>query len=103
MEFTQDEPNGVLRISGALDVSAAQELRDALADFLKRHSGMALDLSAAGGCDISALQLLYAARLSAGRAGAPFRIVEIPTVVREAAAAVGLPPEVLQGGDSHGI
>ncbi len=91
MRISQPEPGGVWKIAGDLDIGAAEALRQALLDALQRNSSVTIDLTGVETCDTAALQLLYAARLSARQARRSFRVAGMSAAVLEAGAALGLP------------
>ncbi len=90
MRISQPEPGNVLRITGNLDIGAAEPLHHALREALTLEPSVTLDLSEVGACDTAALQLLYAARRSAWQCHKSFRIKAMSPAVREAGEALGL-------------
>ncbi len=89
MQFRADS-SGTFRITGKLDISVAEALKQALTDCLEQHPAIALDLSGVEECGTAALQLLYSARSSAALARKPFRITGVSPAVEKASAALGL-------------
>lgn len=95
MNLSNDSISGELKISGTLDIDAANALREALLDcFLHQpevaaHS-LQVDLSGVDTCDAAALQVLLAARKDASAAGTAFRVNAPSQAVTETAAALGL-------------
>lgn len=84
----QDETRYVIRLEGDLDVAGAKELRRVLIEGIASSKRVEVDLARATGLDITALQLLWAAKGEAQKAGisaifggTPEQIVR---VVREA-------------------
>lgn len=67
MDIVTEGP--VLVLTGAFDVRSTWEVRQALHVQLARHSEVVVDLSAVDSADISALRVLAAASLQAGRLG----------------------------------
>jgi anti-anti-sigma factor len=90
VQITKDESGSVLKIQGTLDISIAEEFRKALCDFLGGAPSPTLDLSGVDACDTAALQLLYAARITAERSGKPLQFVGWSGAVANTAAALGL-------------
>lgn len=86
-------PNGALKLGGALDIYAAEELRSKLLEALDSSTPLSIDLSGVDACDITAFQLLCAARKSASECGRPFEIVAISKAFDEARSALGLSAE----------
>jgi anti-anti-sigma regulatory factor len=90
MQIIEDMQEHVVRISGALHVSEAAELRQALADWLPKQQILRLDLSAVGACDAASLQLLCSVRNSARLANKPFSVLGVSPAVADADRALGL-------------
>jgi anti-anti-sigma factor len=89
MILNKDEVSG-LRISGTLDIDAADSLRDALLDCFLHQTEIIVDLGGVDGCDASALQVLLAARGDAASAGKAFRFNGVSNAVSGMAAALGI-------------
>ena len=92
------QTDGAIKVSGALDLGAAEELRCALAVAIGLGGSVALDLSEAVACDTACLQLLYSAQRAALAARADFGITACSPAVARAALAVGLRIEDLVDG-----
>jgi anti-anti-sigma factor len=90
MRITQDELQGILKISGALDIGNADALREALSEGLRRYPEFKLDLSAIDSCDTACLQLLWSARQSALRQGNTWQVGAWSPAMEAAGAAIGL-------------
>jgi len=90
MQIIEDTQQQILSVSGALHVSEAGELRDALSTWLRNEQALKLDLSAVQACDAASLQLLCALRKSAGLANKPFSLVAASAAVAECDSALGL-------------
>jgi len=80
----------MMSIAGALEIGAAEELRNALRDFLDRAQRPSLDLSQVDGVDAAALQVLCSARKTADRSGKHLEIAAISAAVRTTSEALGL-------------
>ena len=80
----------VLKVSGALSVAAAEDLRCRWLDWLGRGSGLVLDLSEVSSCDTAGVQMLLAARKSARHAGKPFRIAAQSDAVTKTCIELGI-------------
>lgn len=78
-----------LAIGGALTIAHAAELRLALLEALEETDELHLDLSGATEMDLTALQLLWAARKSAARLGKSVLWGGSSEVCRRVAAASG--------------
>jgi len=101
-ELTTESSNGILKVSGSLDISTAGELCDSLRDWLGRQPELNLDLSEVDWCDAAVLQVLCAARRIASQLQRPFHVVSWSTAVLETSAALGLPLEELAAQESTG-
>jgi anti-anti-sigma factor len=89
MTLNKDEVTGVLKISGPLDIDAADSLREALLDGFQRQPDVAADLSGVDMCDAAAVQVLLAAHGNLAYSGKAFRIVAASEAVTVTAAALG--------------
>jgi anti-anti-sigma factor len=89
MTLNGNEVTGVLKISGTLDIDAANSLREALLDCFVQQHDIAADLSDVDGCDAAGLQVLLAGRKDAVLVGKAFRIIAASSAVMETAAALG--------------
>ncbi len=90
MTLTSDKLSGVLKISGTLDIDAANPLREALLESFLRQAELVADLSEVDNCDSSALQVLLASKRHAASTGKTFRIIAPSSAVTEMMAALGL-------------
>jgi anti-anti-sigma factor len=89
MTLSKDEATGGLKISGLLDIDAADSLREALLDCFRSQSVVTADLSGVDMCDAAALQVLLAGRENAVSAGKAFRVVATSDAITVTAAALG--------------
>jgi anti-anti-sigma factor len=84
------ESAGVLRLEGTADIASAAELKQALLQ-LRPAAGMRVEIAAGTEMDLTAMQLLMAAKRAARSAGAVFDVIcEQPEAVRAALAEAGL-------------
>jgi anti-anti-sigma factor len=90
MQIREDKQKHILGISGALHLSEAAELRQALADWLEREPVLQLDLSEVNACDAASMQLLCSLRHSACLANKQLCVVAVSRAVAEADEALGL-------------
>jgi len=93
VNLKNDSNTGELKISGTLDIDAANSLREALLECLLLRPAVTppvieVDLSEVNGCDAAALQVLLAGRRDAAAAGKAFR-VHASLAVTATAAALG--------------
>jgi anti-anti-sigma factor len=86
--LSESEKSASLKISGALDLDAAEALHEALAR--RAHVALTLDLAEASECDLTALQIFVAAVRSARENQTSFSIASHSEAVEAACAAVGL-------------
>jgi anti-anti-sigma regulatory factor len=98
MQIAEADSGRVLKLSGALRINVADEIRVALLDFVCTASRPVVDLSEVTECDAAGLQLLISASRTAERSATPYELVNVPGAVREAAAALGLPITALLPG-----
>lgn len=85
----------VLPVDGALTVAAAEAWRIRISDALAPAAALAVDLAGAAEVDVFGLQLLCAARRSAGAQGKAFRVLHAGPAVQRACAAAGFAPASL--------
>ncbi|HLJ46065.1 MAG TPA: STAS domain-containing protein [Bryobacteraceae bacterium] len=90
MQITKGENGCSLTLEGALDISGAEELRQALCDLLDGSSSAVVELSALGDCDTAVLQLLLAARRTAVRLNKTLRFASWGGAVADVSTAIGL-------------
>jgi anti-anti-sigma regulatory factor len=103
MHIEQDGLQGILKVSGALDIADSDDLRHALAEYLKRAAEPRLDCSGIEACGAAFLQLVWSARCSAQRLGKPWRIVAVSGAMEAAGAAIGLPVAQLSAAAPAGV
>lgn len=90
MQIVKDQSGRVLKLTGALGIGEAEELRNALRDFVGEASAPIVDLAEVDACDTAALQLLYSARKTADRSGKQFEFVGASAAIRDIGATLGL-------------
>lgn len=95
MQIAKDPTSGLLKITGTLHVSEADDLRRALCEHLAQEAALHLDLSAVDACDTASLQLFYAARNTAIRRNKGFRVVTFSEAIVDTGKALGIPLELL--------
>lgn len=95
MQTYRDPASGLLKISGSLHVSDADELCHGLRDQLAERAEVILDLSEVDSCDTACLQLFYAARNSALRQQKPFRVTALSSAIVDTGKVLGMPLELL--------
>jgi len=91
-----------LSIQGTLDITAAEELRRTLSDFLAGGPSPVVDLSAVSDCDTAGFQLLCSACKTARNSGKPLRLRGVSGAIRDAGRALGLSMEELAEGCVRG-
>jgi anti-anti-sigma regulatory factor len=72
--------SSVLRLAGAIDIDSAAELRAALLEALKGSREIQISTDGVSEADVTALQLLWAARRAAGEAGVDFSLSRAPAI-----------------------
>ena len=90
MTLTKDGTTGALKISGALDIDAADPLREALLECFLHQPEVVADLSEVDACDAAALQVLLAGHRDAASLGKAFHLIAASSCVVETATALGL-------------
>ncbi len=95
MAFTREVNDGVAVVTfdGGLTVYDAAAIRDELAECLDAHAGLTLDLTGVSECDVTGVQLLLSAGLTAGLEKKTFAIQGAGVGLTEVARGLGLDPE----------
>lgn len=87
----------LLRLEGVIDISVAAELKAALIEALQSGNAVRIAAASVTDLDVTAYQLLWAARQQARQAGAAFTLdAEIPEPVRMTLAEMGFNSGALQ-------
>lgn len=89
------EGSNTLKLSGALDIYSAGDLRDLLRQELQARSELTLDLSQVDACDAAGLQIFCSAARTAEEAGKKFRIVHPSAAASHVSDGIGLSVEEL--------
>lgn len=88
--FDDSATGGVLRLKGEIDVTGAAELKRVLIEAISSGKEVQLDLAQASDLDVTAVQLLWAARREAERAGASFGVAgDVPGNIGRALCEAG--------------
>jgi len=90
MQIAKADSGRILKLSGALQIDGADELRAALLDFVGAASRPVVDLSDVTECDTAGWQLLISASRTAERSAKTVELVGLSAAVREAGAVLGL-------------
>jgi anti-anti-sigma factor len=90
VQITKDESGQTLSIKGALDIGAAEVLRQTLHDFIGESSSPILELSEIEFCDTAAVQVLSSAQITAERLHKPLTFGALSPAVANTCAALGL-------------
>jgi anti-sigma B factor antagonist len=95
MPFETEETQGKIRlkIQGSLSIYEAVALREELLDRIAGETDLELDLGGVTECDTAGLQLLCAARKTAGKRDKHLRVVGAPQTVLDTLRSAGLGPE----------
>ncbi|MFO1498356.1 MAG: STAS domain-containing protein [Verrucomicrobiota bacterium] len=91
MSIAIDEQNETLRLTGDLDIYAADQVRTSLIERLASGGGLVLDLAQVASCDATGLQVLCALQKTATENGRRVRLEQLPDAVRECCAGLGVP------------
>lgn len=87
----ESENTSLVRLEGAIDISSAAEMKSVLLNALASNKEVRLTLEGAIGMDISALQVLYAAKRDAAKAGILFALEgSVPDEISAAMTNAGL-------------
>jgi anti-anti-sigma factor len=88
--FEDSATRCVLRLEGEIDVSCSAELKRVLIEAISSGKEVELDLAQASDLDVTAVQLLWAARREAEKAGASFAVAgDVPTNIGRAVGEAG--------------
>jgi anti-anti-sigma factor len=79
-----------LKIEGSMSIYEAAALREACMECFKNCEAMEVDLSGVSECDITGVQLLYSARMTAEATEKIFEITAVSPAVIETMVASGL-------------
>jgi anti-sigma B factor antagonist len=87
----QDAESKMIRLDGAIDIGRAAELKQALLEALAHGGELHVALDGATDMDVTAMQLLWAARRASQEAGAPFEMASgMPAPIAAALADAGI-------------
>lgn len=88
--FDDSATRCVLRLEGEIDVTCSAELKRVLIEAISSGKEVQLDLAQASDLDVTAVQLLWAARREAEKAGASFAIAgDVPGNIGRAVCEAG--------------
>lgn len=93
IHLPQLDEAGPIKIAGAIDIYDSNILRDTLQHLFESRTEILLDLSDVESCDVSAVQLLYAAYKSAQKLDRSFSIIGISQPVLGTLTLLGLSAE----------
>ena len=96
MSFVKEVKEGktFLTIEGSLTIYEAAAVREAWLECFEACESMAIDLSGVTDCDITGIQLLYAARMTAEATKKAFKITAVSPAITETLTAAGLSSEI---------
>jgi anti-anti-sigma factor len=93
IRLNESEDASRLELDGVMDISSAAELKAALVQAIAARKGIRVSAEAVTGMDVTAYQLLWAARREAMRSGLQFALTgPIAEAVRGTMAEMGLDP-----------
>ncbi|MGJ5813187.1 STAS domain-containing protein [Paludibaculum fermentans] len=90
MEILQAGSGWQWKISGAIEITDADALHDALCGMVGGHSVVEVDLSEVSHCDSTSVQLFYSAVKTATRLGGRLRLSAPSPSVSECCESLGL-------------
>jgi anti-anti-sigma regulatory factor len=80
----------VVRLEGDIDVTCSTELKRTLIEAISSGKEVQIDLAQAGDLDVTAIQLLWAAKREAEKAALPFVVsAEVPENIHRAVCEAG--------------
>ena len=92
MSFSLNQADDSSRISleGAIDIASAEELKEAILEALKARKEICVSVEKAADFDVTAVQLLWAAKREAKRLGVGITFEGLPSeAIQDALANVG--------------
>lgn len=91
IDLEQSEESSIIRLNGTIDIAMAGELRKSLLQALTGGKAVLLSLDEVTDLDVTAVQLLWAARLDAKESGVGFTVIDsVPEPVISALECAGL-------------
>jgi len=91
LQLQEFRNRSVIQLEDSITLNCASELRDLLLQVLNSKNQIEIDVSRVTEFDLSALQILYAARLAANQTGAGLSTASpVPEVVRAAIQESGI-------------
>jgi len=97
MDISTRPDTGAVRLSGALGVYQAEELRKALLDVLAKGTDLVLDLAQVASCDTAGAQILWSLRRAATEAGKTIRFERASPPLLATWNRLGLPADCFPG------
>ena len=89
MNIARQQGSGLLAVSGTLDITTADALRDALLEGFSNNAEVDVDLAGIERCDTAGLQVLLAGGRNGRHLGKPLRLHSISASIAEVAVALG--------------
>lgn len=86
----ETDESSLIHLEGAIDIGAAAELKAALIEARKTGKGTVVTLGALSELDVTAFQLLWAAKREAKQAGLRFGLAPLPACIQASLAEMGL-------------
>jgi anti-anti-sigma regulatory factor len=96
-QLSQTSDSSLIQIDGAVDIASAADLKAALLEAIKQGKEIHVSAEKAGDLDITAYQLLWAARRDAELAGIGFALTGVPESVQSAWKDMGLERLTISG------
>ena len=88
--LSQTDEASMIHLEGAIDISAASELKATLLEARKADKGTVVILGGLSELDVTAFQLLWVAKREARHAGLRFELAQLPACIEESLAEMGL-------------
>lgn len=88
--LSQTDEASLIHLEGAIDIGAASELKAALIEARKAGKATVVTLGVLSELDVTAFQLLWAARREAKQTGLRFELAQLPAHIQRSLADMGL-------------
>ena len=90
MAIQNGETRCLLELEGDVDISSSAELKDVMMAAIASRKELAIDLHLATDLDLTAVQLLWAARREAKDNGTVFALVKVPAIFSRVLQDMGM-------------
>ena len=93
MNISIESNNETMRLTGALDIYAAEKVHQTLREQLETRLHLTLDLAGVTSCDLTGVQLLCSLKKTGAQSGRVIRIEPVSSAVSECCVQLGFAPE----------